>query len=72
MAGNVGYAHWFGWDGAGDSLWSQSIRPILDPREMAGDAGRVYRPAARFGREELIHRSDCGDRSGGRQPHHMG
>jgi cytochrome c peroxidase len=38
---NVGYAHWFGWDGAGDSLWSQSIRPILDPREMAGDAARV-------------------------------
>ncbi len=38
---NVGYAHWFGWDGAGDSLWSQSIRPILDPREMAGDATRV-------------------------------
>ena len=38
---NVGYAHWFGWDGAGDSLWSQSIRPILDSREMAGDAARV-------------------------------
>lgn len=38
---NVGYASWFGWDGAADSLWSQSIRPILDPREMAGDAGRV-------------------------------
>jgi cytochrome c peroxidase len=38
---NVGYAHWFGWDGAGDSLWSQSIRPIVDAREMAGDAARV-------------------------------
>jgi cytochrome c peroxidase len=38
---NVGYGHWFGWDGAGDSLWSQSIRPILDRREMAGDATRV-------------------------------
>jgi cytochrome c peroxidase len=38
---NVGYAHWFGWDGAGDSLWAQSIRPILDRREMAGDATRV-------------------------------
>ncbi len=38
---NVGYAHWFGWDGAADSLWAQSIRPILDPREMAGDASRV-------------------------------
>ncbi|MCA0301232.1 MAG: hypothetical protein LCH95_02410 [Proteobacteria bacterium] len=38
---NVGYGHWFGWDGASDSLWAQSIRPILDPREMAGDASRV-------------------------------
>jgi len=31
---NVRYAHWFGWDGAHDSLWAQSLRPILDPREM--------------------------------------
>lgn len=38
---NVGHGHWFGWDGAADSLWAQSIRPILDPREMASDAGRV-------------------------------
>lgn len=38
---NVGYFHWFGWDGAGDSLWAQSIRPLLDPREMNGGAGRV-------------------------------
>ena len=27
---------WFGWDGANDSLWSQSLRPILDEREMGG------------------------------------
>ena len=25
---------WFGWDGSHDSLWSQSIRPLLDAREM--------------------------------------
>ena len=31
---NVRWQRWFGWDGAGDSLWAQSIRPILDPREM--------------------------------------
>jgi cytochrome c peroxidase len=31
---NVRYAHWFGWDGAHDNLWAQSIRPMLDPREM--------------------------------------
>ena len=40
---NVGYAHWFGWDGAADSLWAQNIRPILDPREMAGSAAHVAR-----------------------------
>jgi len=38
---NVGFAHWFGWDGAGDSLWAQSIRPILDAREMNGGVARV-------------------------------
>lgn len=37
---NVGYLHWFGWDGAGDSLWAQSIRPLLDPREMDGGPTR--------------------------------
>jgi cytochrome c peroxidase len=30
------YQRWFGWDGAGDSLWAQSIRPMLDAREMGG------------------------------------
>ena len=33
---NVRYQRWFGWDGAGDSLWAQSIRPMLDAREMGG------------------------------------
>ena len=28
------FHRWFGWDGAQDSLWAQSIRPLLDPREM--------------------------------------
>ncbi|MGH8674263.1 MAG: cytochrome-c peroxidase, partial [Burkholderiales bacterium] len=31
---DVRWNRWFGWDGAGDSLWAQSIRPITDPREM--------------------------------------
>ena len=33
---NVRYQRWFGWDGAGDSLWAQSVRPMLDLREMGG------------------------------------
>ena len=35
------YHRWFGWDGAGDSLWAQSVRPILDPREMGGSAAQA-------------------------------
>jgi cytochrome c peroxidase len=38
---NVAFQRWFGWDGAHDSLWAQSIRPLLDPREMRSDAGKV-------------------------------
>lgn len=33
---DVRWNRWFGWDGAGDSLWAQSIRPLLDAREMGG------------------------------------
>ena len=38
---NVGQQRWFGWSGAGDSLWAQNIRPLLDPREMGVTAGHV-------------------------------
>jgi cytochrome c peroxidase len=38
---NVRLQHWFGWDGANDSLWSQSIRPMLDAHEMRSDAAHV-------------------------------
>ena len=40
---NVRHQRWFGWDGGNDSLWSASLRPILDPREMGGKAARVAR-----------------------------
>jgi cytochrome c peroxidase len=38
---NARFWRWFGWDGGGDSLWAQSIRPLLDPREMKASAGHV-------------------------------
>jgi cytochrome c peroxidase len=38
---NVRTQRWFGWDGAHDSLWAQSIRPILDAREMGAGAEHV-------------------------------
>ena len=38
---NVGGQRWYGWDGAQDSLWAQSLRPLLDPNEMGGDPAHV-------------------------------
>ncbi|MFZ2159715.1 MAG: cytochrome c peroxidase [Bradyrhizobium sp.] len=38
---DVRYHRWFGWDGAGDSLWAQSVRPILEPREMGGSVAHA-------------------------------
>jgi cytochrome c peroxidase len=38
---NVRLNRWYGWDGAGDSLWAQSLRPMLDPREMGSDYARI-------------------------------
>ncbi len=38
---DVGTQRWFGWDGANDNLWAQSLRPLLDAREMGGDLGSV-------------------------------
>jgi cytochrome c peroxidase len=38
---NVRHQRWFGWDGGHDNLWSASLRPILDPREMGGSAART-------------------------------
>jgi cytochrome c peroxidase len=33
---NLRWNHWFGWGGEADSLWAQSIRPIISKNEMAG------------------------------------
>jgi cytochrome c peroxidase len=38
---NVAYNRWLFWDGRADSLWSQALKPIEHPREMAGDRRRV-------------------------------
>ena len=38
---NVGFYRWYGWDGGHDSLWAQSVRPLLDPREMRASAAHV-------------------------------
>ena len=38
---NVRLGRWFGWGGAADSLWSQSLRPILDARELGASPTHV-------------------------------
>jgi len=38
---NVGAWRWFAWDGGGDTLWGQSLRPILDPAEMGGSLAQA-------------------------------
>ena len=38
---NVRLGRWFGWAGAADSLWHQSIRPMLDARELGATPRHV-------------------------------
>lgn len=38
---NVARQRWFGWGGANDTLWGASIRPIVNPDEMAAGPARV-------------------------------
>jgi cytochrome c peroxidase len=38
---NVRGQRWYGWDGAADSLWAQSLRPIVDARELAATPRQV-------------------------------
>jgi cytochrome c peroxidase len=38
---DVRFYRWYGWDGAHDSLWAQSVRPLLDAREMRASAAHV-------------------------------
>ena len=48
---NARFNRWFGWGGASDSLWSASLRPLMDAREM-GAAERDVVALVR-GRAEL-------------------
>lgn len=46
---------WYGWDGASDSLWAASLRPMLNPLEMAGSVASL---AARLRGEPLLAAPD--------------
>ncbi|MGZ5153641.1 MAG: cytochrome-c peroxidase, partial [Vulcanimicrobiaceae bacterium] len=38
---NLRGSRWYGWDGGADSLWSQSLRPMLDERELGATPKHV-------------------------------
>jgi cytochrome c peroxidase len=38
---NIGGRRWYGWDGASDNLWAQSLRPLADPREMGNSHAAI-------------------------------
>lgn len=38
---NLRLNRWYGWAGAADSLWAQSLRPILDAKELGASAELV-------------------------------
>jgi cytochrome c peroxidase len=38
---NLRLNRWFGWSGVADSLWAQSLRPILDPKELGATADLI-------------------------------
>lgn len=40
---NAVHHRWWGWDGAADSLWSQALRPLEDPRELASHPAHLRR-----------------------------
>ena len=46
---NVALYRRFGWDGLRDSLAAQSIRPLLEPREMRSSAAHVAAVGRKFG-----------------------
>jgi cytochrome c peroxidase len=45
---NLRMQRWYGWGGTGDSLWMQSLRPILDQREL-GSSAQVVAEGMRTG-----------------------
>jgi cytochrome c peroxidase len=45
---NLRLQRWYGWGGTADSLWMQSLRPILDPREL-GSTPKVVANGIRTG-----------------------
>ena len=66
---NLRQHKWFGWDGASDSLWMASIRPMLDSREIDGSPATVAKLFSRDPELAACHRKVF-QRSPLRDPQH--
>ena len=62
---NVGQQRWFGWDGANDNLWAQSLRPLLDAREMGGSLAQVAQTVRSQPDLRAAYRQAFGEAPGG-------
>jgi cytochrome c peroxidase len=68
---DVAYYRSFGWDGGGDSLWAQSLRPILDRREMAGRSEEIKAALAADAAIAALYRRASGRRLAREGPERM-
>src|SRR5256885_4546897 len=59
---NLVASRWYGWSGASDSLWSQSLRPILDERELAATPRHVAQLVREDEQLTCRYRKAFGDR----------
>ena len=62
---NVGQQRWFGWDGANDNLWAQSLRPLLDAREMGSSLPQIAATVRREADLREAYRQVFGQAPGG-------
>lgn len=65
---NVRQFRWFSWDGAADSLWMQSVRPLIDPRELAASPEHVRSVVAGDAKLAAAYRQVFGQRVSEGQP----
>jgi cytochrome c peroxidase len=65
---NLRLNRWFGWSGAADSLWGQSIRPILDDKELGGTPERIRDLVASDGEMAAAYARVFGGVAAGEQP----
>jgi cytochrome c peroxidase len=61
---NAGLQRWFSWDGRSDSLWAQSLKPIVDPREMGATAAHVAAAVRAPGGLSCLYERAFGTRPG--------